>query len=359
LALWLVMPKRRVEATAPGLAAASRSGMRPDDQPKQRLLDASIALALCLFGAGLLWLVERGGLGLGASLVPAGLACLGMAGIWWEIDHIPSVDKTTAGWSAWLRVLAQNWVKILVTVLSLFFVSAAIGWVAIDQVQLDSVSQLLLIVGLSVLGLALALLPLVLRVRRELAAARDGKLVADARADMAAHLHDSVLQTLALIQRQADDRALVQTLARRQERELRAYLYGEEIDETSFSQALALTLLQVEERFGVEIELVSVGDLNSCPRDLQDALTGAAREALVNAAKHSGARKIDVYAEADDALISVFVRDRGQGFDVAAIPTDRLGVRHSIIERMDRAGGRAVIRSGEGEGSEIRLEMPI
>ncbi|MDR1238225.1 MAG: PspC domain-containing protein, partial [Propionibacteriaceae bacterium] len=284
LALWLVMPRRRVESAAPGLEAASRSGMRPDDQPKQRLLDASTALALGLFGAGLLWLLERSGLGLGPALVPAGLASLGLAGIWWETDHIPSVGKTTNGWSVWLKVLLRNWMKILVVVLSLLFISAAIGWIAIDNADLDNVSWLLLIVGLAVLGLILAILPLILRIRRELAAARDDKLIADARADMAAHLHDSVLQTLALIQRQADDHTLVQTLARRQERELRAYLYGEESDETSFSQALAQTTQQVEERFGVEIDLVSVGELNACPPDKQDALTGAAREALMNAA---------------------------------------------------------------------------
>ncbi len=201
----------------------------------------------------------------------------------------------------------------------------------------------------------LAAAPWILRVRRSLAAAREEKMLADARADMAAHLHDSVLQTLALIQRQASDPKAVAALARRQERELRSWLYGESVDETTLKAALAAAAADVEDVHGVPVELVSVGDV---PLDAElGALVRAAREAMVNAAKHSGADKIDVYAEAEDGLVEVFVRDRGVGFDQADVPADRMGVRGSIVERLQRSGGSATIRSAPGEGTEVKLEM--
>ena len=198
--------------------------------------------------------------------------------------------------------------------------------------------------------------PWILRVRQILAQARDDTLVADARADMAAHLHDSVLQTLALIQRQAGDPKKVTALARRQERELRQWLYGETPSGGSLVEALTAELLDVEDTHGVDVELVAVGDCELTPE--LAALVRAAREAMVNAAKHSGVERIDVYAESDPDLVSVYVRDRGRGFDLADVDEDRMGVRGSIIERVRRAGGRAIIRTMPGEGTEVRLELP-
>ena len=180
-------------------------------------------------------------------------------------------------------------------------------------------------------------------------------MLADARADMAAHLHDSVLQTLALIQRQASDPKAVASLARRQERELRSWLYGETLDAATVKAALVASAAEVEDDHGVDVEIVVVGD-----RDLDSELrplVQAAREAMVNAAKHAGVNKVDVYAEVDDDAVEVFVRDRGQGFVLEEVPGDRMGVRRSIVERLRRAGGNATIRSGPGEGTEVRLEM--
>lgn len=171
---------------------------------------------------------------------------------------------------------------------------------------------------------------------------------------MAAHLHDSVLQTLALIQKQAGDPRAVVTLARRQERDLRGWLYGDQTgDATSFAAALRRVGVEVEDAHGVPVEVVTVGDIEL--DDARRAVVQAAREAAVNAAKHSEADAVDIFAEVEGHHVEVFVRDRGNGFDLGSIPEDRLGVRRSIIARMERHGGTAVIRSAPGEGTEVRL----
>lgn len=172
---------------------------------------------------------------------------------------------------------------------------------------------------------------------------------------MAAHLHDSVLQTLALIQRQSDDSATVAQLARRQERELRTWLYGETTRAASLRSALQELATDVESRFPVDVELVCVGD--AAVDNRVEAVILATGEAVTNAAKHSGAARIDVYAEAEDGHIEVFIRDRGKGFDTEQVREGRMGVRESIRARMERHGGSATIRSELGDGTEVKLEM--
>ncbi len=186
--------------------------------------------------------------------------------------------------------------------------------------------------------------------------AGDAELIAETRAEMAAHLHDSVLQTLAVIQKQADDATSVAHLARVQEKELRAYLYDDRLDDESFKSALRQIVAEIEGLYPVPIELVVVGDTHLNVE--LDALLSAAREAMVNAAKHSGADHIDVYSEVSEPAVEIFVRDRGQGFSMDDIDEDRLGLRRSVIGRMDRFGGKASIRSTLGEGTEIELTMP-
>ena len=176
---------------------------------------------------------------------------------------------------------------------------------------------------------------------------------------MAARVHDSVLQTLALIQRHATEPRRVSSLARRQERELRGWLYGDQPlgdDSASLLAALEAAAGDVEELHGVRVELASAGD---CPVDTAvSALVLAAREAMTNAAKFAGVEEIDVYVEVTDDAVSVFVRDRGAGFDPAAVPADRKGVAESIVGRMERAGGRATIVSSPGDGTEVELHLP-
>ena len=173
---------------------------------------------------------------------------------------------------------------------------------------------------------------------------------------MGAHLHDSVLQTLTLMQKRADDPREVAALARRQERELRDWLAGDGMREAdaSFAAALRAVAEQVEDDHRIAIEVVVVGD-----RDLDEraqAVLGAAGEALLNAAKHAGeSGPIRVYAEVSDSQIEAFVRDRGPGFEPASVPADRRGVRESIVGRMERAGGRAEVRSIPGVGTEVSL----
>jgi len=177
------------------------------------------------------------------------------------------------------------------------------------------------------------------------------------RAEIAARIHDSVLQTLALVQRDADDPRRVRTLARRQERELRRWLYDSSYgDAATFADALAEAVADIEEAQAVRIELASAGDA-----PLDDALTQvvlAAREAMANAAKHAQTDEISVYAEVEPDGISVFVRDRGIGFDPTAVAADRRGVADSIEGRMQRAGGSATITSSPGAGTEIELRLP-
>jgi signal transduction histidine kinase len=195
-----------------------------------------------------------------------------------------------------------------------------------------------------------------LRMERALTAERTARIRAQERAEVAAHLHDSVLQTLALIQRRADDPAEVAQLARRQERDLRAWLNADETAAAAtLHGALVRAAREIEEGHGVEVEVVCVGDR---PLDGDTAaLAAAAREAILNAAKFAGAGRIDVYAEASDERAEVFVRDRGAGFDPDAVPADRRGVRESIIGRMERHGGHAEVRSQPGGGTEVELSL--
>jgi signal transduction histidine kinase len=198
--------------------------------------------------------------------------------------------------------------------------------------------------------------PWLFRLAGDLSEERAARVRSQERADVAAHLHDSVLQTLALIQKHSDDGRAVATLARAQERDLRSWLYGDATQpDTSVAGGLRSAAAEVEDAHGVPVEVVMVGDVPASEQNRPIVL--AAREAMVNAAKHSGADKVDVYAEMSGGEIAVFVRDRGSGFDESQIPGDRLGVRNSIIDRMRRHGGTADIRTASGEGTEVRLSM--
>ena len=177
------------------------------------------------------------------------------------------------------------------------------------------------------------------------------------RADMTAHLHDGVLQTLALIQLHFEDPSTVFTLARGQERELREWLYQERAtSDRSVSAGLKQIAAEVEDEHGKPIEVVTVGDAH--PSAQTDALLDATRQALVNAVTH-GSEPVSLYCEATDTTVEVFVRDHGEGFDIDAIPPDRLGIRESIIGRIKRRGGTVEIVSRAGWGTEVRMHMPI
>lgn len=207
--------------------------------------------------------------------------------------------------------------------------------------------------------LAILFGPWFVRLIRSLSFERAARIREQERAEVAAHLHDSVLQTLALIQTRSSDSAAVATLARRQERELRRWLFerpGSRAGD-SVKTALEMAAGEVEELHGVPVEVVIVGDGAVDAR--VDALVQAAREAMTNAAKFAGSGRVDLYAEVEPARVEVFVRDRGVGFDPGSISPDRRGVRDSIIGRMHRHGGRVALHSAPGEGTEVDLVMEL
>ena len=233
------------------------------------------------------------------------------------------------------------------------------GWLASSHKSLTLLRPLggaMLVIA----GIVLLLGPWWLRLGRDLVQERQARVRAEERADIAAQIHDSVLQTLALIQRRADDPAKVVQLARLQERELRAWLFegrspGDEGADVTFAAGVRQIQQDVEARYGVPVEAVTVGD---CELDENlNALLAAAREAAVNAAKWSGATVISLFAEVEPTSVSVVVRDRGKGFDPSVVPEDRKGLAESVQGRMTRRGGTAVVTSAVGEGTKVTLTM--
>jgi signal transduction histidine kinase len=243
----------------------------------------------------------------------------------------------------------------------------AIGLVLVGTVDVGSVGAVnnsvragAFATALTVLGIGLVLGPWLAKLAQSAADERRQRIRADERAAMAAHLHDSVLQTLALIQRTADDPRRTVTLARRQERELREWLFGEGGVATragSFATALRDIAADVEDGYDVRVDVVVVGD--HAVTATVEALLGAAREACLNAAKHSGENEMSVYAEVTAEAIEVYVRDRGHGFDRSAVEADRRGIAESIEARLHRVGGTATIDTSPSSGTEVTLRVPV
>jgi signal transduction histidine kinase/phage shock protein PspC (stress-responsive transcriptional regulator) len=223
---------------------------------------------------------------------------------------------------------------------------------------LSAASDVALAAFVVILAIGLISAPFWWSMARRLGAERTARVRSQERAEVAAHLHDSVLQTLALMQKRAGDPDEVAKLARRQERELRSWLAGGEPARPGerLADALRAAAEEVEETHGAPVDAIVVGD---APLDERtEALVAAAREALTNAAKFaSDAGPVHLYAEIENGAARVFIDDRGPGFDPNAVPKDRRGVRESIIGRMKRYGGRAEIRSGAGEGTEVELTL--
>jgi signal transduction histidine kinase len=222
---------------------------------------------------------------------------------------------------------------------------------------LGAARDVLLAVIAAVVVLGVIFAPWIVRLVRSLTQERAERIRSQERAEVAAHLHDSVLQTLAMVQRRAGEPTEVAALARRQERELRAWLADRPPPGGSARLAAALeaAAAEVEESHGVPVEVIVVGD-----RELDaahEAVVAAAREAMTNAAKFGGGSPVDVYAESADSRTQVFVRDRGPGFDTGSIPSDRRGVRESIVGRMERHGGRARVTSAPGSGTEVEIVL--
>ncbi len=264
-------------------------------------------------------------------------------------------------------VIAAVGVLSVVTLVSLALVGSAISPFVVGQL-------LLYVFG----GVALSLGADTFRAFEQRARRAEASLaVAEERAATATHLHDSVLQTLALVHRRAEEASTVRSLARRQERELRDWLFGAgaavpdssaDVSAAVGGHTLGPTLERhgedVEERHGVAVRVITVGGAAGLAVDADErrglgALVLAAREAMTNAAEHAGVAAIDVFAEVEGDEVAVYVRDRGVGFDLAAVGADRQGLRGSILGRMERAGGRAEVRTAPGSGTEVRLRLAV
>jgi signal transduction histidine kinase/phage shock protein PspC (stress-responsive transcriptional regulator) len=359
--LWVMLPAdAQLETTSPGLASATRGGRRPG--ALRRIVDAGPAVALVALAFGAVLLIQAV-LGSGALLWPTAIAVAGIALLWRQADEAQRerwmntggrMDPVNAvfgrgGWAAYARVALG--VALIVAALVLFNLRSG----SLSMARDVTVAGLLTLVGF---GIVVG--PWFYRLATDLSAERAERVRSQERADVAAHLHDSVLQTLALIQQNAANGPVVARLARAQERDLRAWLYAGEPghggDERTVASALRLLAADIEDAHGVSVEVVTVGDC-----DLAESIrpvVAAAGEAVTNAAKHAGTGLVDVYAEVSAESVEVFVRDRGVGFDPESAVGNRHGIRDSILGRMARHGGSAEVRSTPGEGTEVRLHLP-
>jgi signal transduction histidine kinase/phage shock protein PspC (stress-responsive transcriptional regulator) len=324
---------------------------RPGDDPHRR----AKLLGYVLFGLATSSVLGFFGLNFGGnSLLPLSIAGIGALLIW---SRAPEAQREA--WSSDARRVGSH----LGRRGPLLVILAGIGLVVLGVTSFlashDALAQArngAIAIGATLVGVTLVAGPWLWRLIRELSAERRERIREHERAELAAHVHDSVLQTLTLIQSQAADPDAVRRLARGQERELRSWLYATPSDngQAMLSTTLRNAAAEVEDVHGVAIDVVVVGD---APVD--EALTAtvaAAREGMVNAAKSSGAASVSVFAEVSNKKVEVFVRDRGRGFDLDEVPDDRRGIRDSIVGRMARHGGKGSVRTGP-TGTEVALSV--
>ncbi|GAB2922512.1 PspC domain-containing protein [Streptomyces mayteni] len=354
----LGVPERQEAAAPPRRRHWKLARLHRPHRPDKRQLAAFLGMvcALSVLGANIQVPIT------GAYLWPLLIIGTGAAVVWRQADN-----ASRARWAAatkrsrwWPLVRGAAGATLVISGIVVFVVGVGPG--SAESLSVAAQASVAVVVGI-----ALLLGPYLVRVVQELSEERTMRIRAQERAEVAAHVHDSVLHTLTLIQRNAENSREVARLARAQERELRAWLYksaepsspaadAEDEEPRTFAEAVRATVAEVEDHHGVPIEVVCVGD---CPVDeALGAQLQAAREAMVNAAKYGGeGGPVRVFAEVEGRTVFVSVRDRGPGFDPDAVPADRMGVRESIIGRMRRHGGTARVRSTPGEGTEVELTM--
>jgi signal transduction histidine kinase/phage shock protein PspC (stress-responsive transcriptional regulator) len=369
---WL-LSSEPVPATESAPATEPQRGIRP-------------VLSVAFIVMGLLLILRSVGVWFGDALVwPVAIAALGSAVIWTRsgnqgrarfsrlasrLARAPVDGRIASGASsgAWRARLLVGGLLIVAGVAA--FLAANDALVAVRNVAIAIMA--------TASGAALILGPGIWQLGRQLTEERRERIRSQERAEMAAHLHDSVLQTLAMIQRASSPKEMV-TLARGQERELRGWLYGRPggypdpaaaagrgsggngsvagRQDPPLSVALDRVAATVEERHRVSVDVVTVGEC--AVDDRVRALIESAGEAMSNAARHSGEASVAVYAEVGPDAVSVFVRDWGSGFDPASIPAGRIGIKESILGRMERHGGTATVVSEAGRGTEWDLRLPV
>lgn len=303
---------------------------------------ALVIAAGVIFGSPSAWNLQLG------TLLPLFIIVLGAVLTWMQLDNTRRVGLLSAAkMNTPMALLRLGGGLALVIAGVIVIVTGSGSWVLVWASVVASLAVLA--------GVALVLAPWALKFWREFQEERAGRVRATERAEIAAHLHDSVLQTLALIQKSANSSADVTRLARAQERELREWIYQDAAhDSGALVERVKAVCAEVEDLSGQAVEVVVVGDADLSERG--NALVQAVREAVLNAARHGGTT-VSVYVEAGAKGVDVFVKDRGPGFDVDAVAVDRLGVRESVVGRMQRNGGTAEIISS-ADGTEVRLHLP-
>jgi len=344
--LWAFLPATDTRTRRPGTAR--------DRQQAVGLVVLGVGLALAGAALGTAWA--------GWVTGPLGVALIG-AGVVWRTADASQRTRWRSGAGAVSGVLLGGRMALLRVLAGAALVTSGIAVFLLNQGNLGQARFALLAAAATLVGVAVLTVPWWLRLMRALGEERRARIRTEERAEIAAHLHDSVLQTLALIQQQSDSAREVRRLARGQERELRSWLYGPQgygqPQINGAAQTFAATLHaaagEVEDTYAVSMHVVVVGD---CSLDEPlPALVQASREAMVNAAKHAGVSEVSVYAEVEPAQVHVFIRDRGVGFDPATVAADRHGLADSIHGRMQRHGGTVTLRTAPGEGTEVQLAI--
>ena len=343
LFLWALTPQSRGGDLGPGAKPVVAG--RPTNESLRNLV---VGVGLLLVGGVLLAQQQGVNLRLGV-LIPLLTVAGGAVLAWSQLDDAERGRWLVGGGEGRRAGLVRLGIGIALAAIGVVALATqGRGFAGVWDVGIPAVAVL----G----GAALIAAPWGVRLWSDLRVEQAQRIRETERADIAAHLHDSVLQTLALIQRKADDPAEVTRLARAQERELRGWLYaGPRGSKASLASAVTEVAHEVEDVHGIPIELVITGDR---PLDVAGTALGRAlREALLNAVRH-GSVPVSAYVEVGSELVEAFVRDHGPGFDMDAIPRDRLGVRESIVGRMTRHGGSASVRRLES-GTEVSLSLPV
>jgi signal transduction histidine kinase len=328
-----------------------------DDARRREPTDARAQLlAFSALGAVMLLVAQL--IGFGAALLwPAAATITGAAILWRQADESSRTrwrgvaERQRAALTDGLGRTAVRYAA------GISLVAIGLGTFLATQNAFPVARRAVLPAVVVTLGMLLVLGPWLLRYWREATDERTARIREHERLELAGRIHDSMLQTLTLIQRRADNSDEVRRLVRHSERELRGWLYRSAQPATSLRAMVSSACAEVEDEYDVTIDLVVVGEHSASPEI--EPVVQAMREAAVNAAKHSGVREISVYVEVAATSLDVFVRDRGKGFKTSAIPDDRYGVRESIVARMERHGGTATIRSSRRTGTEVRLTLPL
>jgi signal transduction histidine kinase/phage shock protein PspC (stress-responsive transcriptional regulator) len=343
---WLLAPQE-----------AAERAHRPSGRLIPPTRTQAVGTALVMLGVVvLLWF---GGLVLGGALAwPVALAGVGFAILWARDSDEEGRRRVLSGLGSPLEAVMSGRISLTRIAIGSLLILAAMAVFLAANTSLSAVGNMLLAVMAAIAGLGLIAGPWAWRMAQALVEERSSRIRSEARAEMAAHLHDSVLQTLALIQRARAPREMV-SLARTQERELRAWLYrrAPSVSDARLRDAIDAMAGRIERHHQVGVEAVVVGD--AALDDHVRALVAACGEATLNAARHSGSTEVSVYVEVEDDAISAFVRDHGAGFDLAAVSGDRRGIADSIVGRLERHGGSAQLHSRAGAGTEVVLRLPV